>query len=271
MPRLTLRRKGSKSSLTGTEELSDTDNDQIMRSSPHKCKPCRRRSLTVRTQEQSIAQPFKTRPSEQPVVSFSQVQIREYARRPCTNPGGNVGVPLTLEWSHQSEVTVDIETYENTRPQRRNRNELVIPERIRFDLMRETGYSRGEIQEYIRVANIARGQRSSTNATLQLAAAQEVAQNFVRGVLNKSVRRKSKKLEKENIQAHILKDKRLLELSLADEEEQVRRGHSALPKKDSESTESEDDLEDPVGQAHGTSFLSSNPLDDTRNTLQLSC
>ena len=159
-------------------------------------------------------------------VGFGSVQIREYARRMGDNPGCRCGVSLTLDWDVQSDVTIDLEAYETSRPTRRDRSEMILPPEVRMQMMRDAGYARGEILTYVKKANIARGQRARTNETLQLAGAQEMAQRLVRGVLNKSVRRKSKQLEKETLRMHLQKDKENLTAIAALQQEKPQRSSS---------------------------------------------
>lgn len=221
MPRL--NRKNSNKSLTETDtgSATDSDNEQSNTSSIRMSPSSRRGAqhsqqprsiLGVRTLPESLAQSYTPRATDAPLVCFGQVEIREYPRRPGVNPGCRMGVSLTLEWNHQDEVSVELDQYEETRPERRERLQMLLPAEVRMQLMRDAGYARGEILQYVKVTNVARGQRARTNETLQLASAQEMAQRLFRGVLNKSVRRKSKQMEKQTLSAQIQQDQEMLAL-----------------------------------------------------------
>jgi hypothetical protein len=158
-------------------------------------------------------------------VSFGELRIREYARRPGCNPGCRVGVSLELEWTIQDEASVALEAYEESRPPRRDRAGLNVPPEIRMRMMLESGFTRSEILQYVKMANIARGQRSRTNETHQLAKAEELAQKILRGVRNSTTRRSQKKKEKAALQQSLLQDKKLAQLRFA----QLRSTTSSSP------------------------------------------
>ena len=236
MSRQTISRKNSRTSLTGTEMSSDSDNDQQSTTASNKSQTPpqqlpRSSCMSVHTQQESLARTIDVTPRATAdtlegddkeasttttttactTIGFAQVQIREYARRMGDNPGCRCGVSLTLDWDVQSEVSIDLDKYEETRPTRRDRSEMILPPEVRMQMMRDAGYARGEVLQYVKKANIARGQRARTNETLQLAGAQEMAQRFFKGVLNKSVRRKSKQLEKKTLAVHLQKDQEKLQ------------------------------------------------------------
>lgn len=263
MPSESMSRSISKTSLAGTEEMS-TDSDSgspsiTSSSSKNETQPQQqqqqlspRSCMSVRTQQESLTRTIQATPRAVPevedkaaaaagpaTIGFANVQIREYARRMGDNPGCRCGVSLTLEWEVQAEVTVTLDAYEETRPARRDRSEMCLPAEVRMEMMRDAGFSRGEILQYVKKANIARGQRSRTNETLQLAGAQEMAQRLVRGVLNKSVRRKSKQLEKKTLEMHLQKDKENLN-SLA-LQKKTSSGRNWLGRTNSNSSRSNDD------------------------------
>ncbi|CAB9519816.1 expressed unknown protein [Seminavis robusta] len=145
-------------------------------------------------------------------VSFAKLHIREFPRRPGCNPGCRIGVSLELDWEIQDEQTIGIDEYETSRPTRRDRGELNIPSEMRMQMLRDSGYSRGEILQYVKMANIARGQRTRTNETLQLAGAQEFAQKIFRGVRNKTTHRTKKKKEKAVLRMSLIQDQKLVQL-----------------------------------------------------------
>ena len=231
---ITLKRT---TSLTNTEMTSESDRENSIRKSQrpsnattHRCSSAstfhpdalnaltknlrmeQRSIMIVRTQKESLSQSLDKHleaSKRAPAVTFGQLHIREFAIRPGDNPGCRIGVSLTIEWEVQDEQVVDMEAYESSRPPRRDRGELNIPSDTRMQMLRDNGYSRGEIQTYLKMVNIARGQRTRTQETLQLAGAQELAQKLYRGVLNKTLRSSKKKKERSLIRSSIVKDQQL--------------------------------------------------------------
>jgi hypothetical protein len=217
-------------SLSGTEVSSVSDRDDLSTTSHSDSAGATQKLcgiLTVRTQEESLAitrsppASSSSSPSSdddekrKPGVKFSTVRFREYERCPGDNPAVRAGVPFSLNWEVLSDVTAPLEAYESSRPPRRERAELNIPPDIRFQMMRNAGHSRQELQEYMRLANIARGQRTRTNETQQLAPAQEFTERLVRGFLNKSFRKQKKLAEKQMIQEHLERDQKQREMRIA--------------------------------------------------------
>ena len=184
--------------------------------------PCRG-ILSVRTQAESLSQKCKPpkviAPEEaasataanpqETTIGFSKVQFREYDRVVGVNPAVRDGVPLTLSWDLQNEYEFELDAYEQSRPARRERNELCIPSAIRHQMMRDAGFSRDDIMKWIKKANIARNQRNHTNNTAQLAKAEELTQKVFRGVLNKTLRASKKRQERKLIEEHLEKDRQM--------------------------------------------------------------
>ena len=137
---------------------------------------------------------------KQPRVSFTDVQVREYPVCLGDNPGGYIGVPLTLEWDHQSEASLNLEDYETSRPERRQSDQLRIPSFVREEMLRHCGYSRVDIQRGVKEANIARQRRRRTNETAQLHKAQEWASALVRSLRNRTTRRRESQEERALLQ-----------------------------------------------------------------------
>ena len=57
-------------------------------------------------------------------VSFTALHIRMHAIILGDHPCCTIGLPLTLDWTVESEVSVDLEQYEATRERRRSRTEM---------------------------------------------------------------------------------------------------------------------------------------------------
>jgi hypothetical protein len=130
-------------------------------------------------------------------VTFADVKVREYPICLGDNPGVMVGAPLSLSWEFQYEGQLSLDDYETSRPDRRRSDELRIPSFVRETMLKNSGYSRTEIQRGVRDVNVAKNRRKRTNETYRLHGAQEVAERLVRGTLNATVRRTKKKQERE--------------------------------------------------------------------------
>jgi hypothetical protein len=135
---------------------------------------------------QSAATTFKPSGQKKKSASFlryDSVTIREYAFIPGDNPSVSKGVPLTIDWDHQWEKTFDLDAYENGRKPR-HQIEMKIPAEIRSELLRKNGHSWKDIQASIKMANIARRQRTKTIERLPSEKIDEKLEKIARGVKN---------------------------------------------------------------------------------------
>ena len=66
-------------------------------------------------------------------VSFTELHIREHSVILGDHPCCTIGLPVTLDWVVEREVSVDLEDYEATRERRRSRTEM----RLSLDDRRE--------------------------------------------------------------------------------------------------------------------------------------
>ena len=117
-------------------------------------------------------------------VQFSTITVRDYPRIMGDNPASSAGPSVSIGWQHESEITVSLEEYETIRGPRRWGREMIIPVKIREELLREVGYSRAEIVKGIRDLNIVRGQRRRTFDTLHLQPFQLLAERISRKAWN---------------------------------------------------------------------------------------
>jgi len=156
-------------------------------------------SLSVDGSENSLDLADLHRPSsrDKRQVEFSNIEIREYPICIGDNPGGFHGVPLTISWMHQDCIELSVDDYELNKPVRRATIELKIPNQLRIDMLKKSGYSRQEIQEGIRKANIERNRRRRTVETLHLQPMEESIERCKRALLNATVRRGVKKRERQ--------------------------------------------------------------------------
>ena len=59
-------------------------------------------------------------------VSFAALHIRNHSVILGDHPCCTVGLPITLDWTVESEISVDLEAYEATRERRRSRPEMIL-------------------------------------------------------------------------------------------------------------------------------------------------
>lgn len=116
------------------------------------------------------------------------------------NPGGFSGPPVTIEWVAQSKIKIPVGTYEDDRPPRRSGSQMNIPRSAREEMLRDAGYSRGEILEALRDVNIARQKRRRTIDTMNLSPMHEFRERLVRGSLNLTLNRGRKARERKYLE-----------------------------------------------------------------------
>ena len=80
-------------------------------------------------------------------VSFGTVVIREHRLCLGNNPACSSGPPTAIEWKPQRSLKLSVDEYEShtSSIERRSRDELVMPRRVREEMLRRRGYSRREI------------------------------------------------------------------------------------------------------------------------------
>jgi len=113
-------------------------------------------------------------------LRWANTTIREYPRV----LGDNVtvmGPPIGLAWEYQDECVYDLVEYDDAmQNSRRTQSELKMPSKYRIEILKEGGFSRQDIQEAVKRANIARNQRKRTVETLKLQPLQEAFEKAVR-------------------------------------------------------------------------------------------
>jgi len=97
-------------------------------------------------------------------VSFSHLQIREYAITLGDNPSVSSGPPVTLDWSYDpQEKTAPVEAFEAVRGPRRPYAEMAMPRSVRTQLLTdEWKVTRSEMDNAIRDANRIKQDRRRT-------------------------------------------------------------------------------------------------------------
>jgi hypothetical protein len=82
-------------------------------------------------------------------VSFGQIHMREYNRAVVDNPAVSEGPPIGLSWEfNPQEIQMKVDEYENARPPRRVKDEMIMPSHVRQEmLINEWGHTMREIRQ----------------------------------------------------------------------------------------------------------------------------
>lgn len=134
-------------------------------------------------------------------LRFGNVSIREYPVIVGDNPGGISGPPLSIGWEYYDEMTVDLISYEEQRPPRRQGREMLVPVDVRFQRLRTAGYSRSEIVALTKPVNVARTQRRRTLDTLHLQPIQMFNERFAKKTMSLITGGRRKRHEKKLMQS----------------------------------------------------------------------
>ena len=133
-------------------------------------------------------------------VSFGSIETREYPIMLGDNPGGTFGPPLTIDWTPEMVgVTMGVEEYENTRPPRRIKSDMIIPSQVRFSMLKKAGHSDEEINKMCLIVSKIKSQRRHSIGM-------EVFEDTMEGIeavkrfLKKFTKRKNYREEKRRIQ-----------------------------------------------------------------------
>jgi hypothetical protein len=129
-------------------------------------------------------------PPKRSSIRFSTVEIRSYPMILGDNPSVTAGIPITIDWLHQDEVTCDVVDYEVTRPERRARLQLLLPPAMRAQIAMDAGSSRKELHAMQRKVNVARGQRQSSQRGEQMSRLEEAMEATWRALSRKGKKEK---------------------------------------------------------------------------------
>ena len=149
---------------------------------------------TVKCETSEAIQP--TTESQSKSVTFSDIEVREYPIIPGDNPGGVIGVPVTMAWEFEGPFGASVDDYEDNRPPRRNMREMNLPSMERDRMLRSVGFSRQDLMASLKQANISRYQRRRTVDTIQMGPMLEKLELVRRAVANATVRRAAKRRER---------------------------------------------------------------------------
>lgn len=139
-------------------------------------------------------------------VSFDVIQIHEHPMILSDNCGGISGPPVSLDWEVQDCYELPLDKYEESRPERRNKNELALPDMMRVDILRKSGYSRLEITQLTRPVNVDRQRRMATIKGMKLAGIEELAERVSHKTLNILSFGRRKREERTFLQRSVLFD-----------------------------------------------------------------
>lgn len=118
------------------------------------------------------------------LVRFGEITIREYPSIVGDNPGSNKGPPLAIDWNHVSETTVSVDEYEQHRPQRRDKCQMVLSSQRRWVHFKALGYSCREIVQATKQVNIARARRKRTKGLMHLSHIHERQEKIIKKIKN---------------------------------------------------------------------------------------
>jgi hypothetical protein len=87
--------------------------------------------LKIKTQTESLKKTVSSSTDDRSVF-FSTLEIRTYPLRLGDNPSISSGPPLTISWDSEGDpLVVELEDYEESRPTRRSRKDLIVPKLVR--------------------------------------------------------------------------------------------------------------------------------------------
>ncbi|KAG7364331.1 hypothetical protein IV203_037533 [Nitzschia inconspicua] len=89
-------------------------------------------------------------------VSFSTIEIHEHHMIMGISPSTSDGCPLEIDWEVANRISLDLDQYEELRPPRRVKNELAMPSSLRELLLLESGYTKRQINEQVRLVQLGR-------------------------------------------------------------------------------------------------------------------
>ena len=108
-------------------------------------------------------------------VGFSTVEIRKYPIIMGDHPDCSCGPPISIGWDYNDPIEVSLQLYEEMRPPRRHFAELVLPFRLRRELIsRNCGYGDDQIKERLSEIQAIKKERQQTLAKLKYQRVEEV-------------------------------------------------------------------------------------------------
>lgn len=148
-------------------------------------------------------------------VSFHNVRIREYPMTVGDSPAVSSGVAVTLGWDplEQGSQVVEVDEYEDSRPDRRAMGQMRIPAHERREILHRSGHSMKEIHHGLKASNIAKRQRTKTLGTLHMQPFEEMREKTSRAIGNVMT---SKKREERDLLTRSIEAERIRERERAE-------------------------------------------------------
>jgi hypothetical protein len=157
-------------------------------------------------------------------IKFDKIVIREYSRTIGDNPSCSCGPPVSISWEYNAVGAVDLDEFESTRPPRRSHFEMVLPRKVRQDMLkRDWDVTQRQIAEAVRNNVKTKNQRKSTvNNIGKATKVEEFMESAGRKVMRvlkfqKSVGGQVKDLEAKLNEHNRIRQQQLLEISMAGE------------------------------------------------------
>lgn len=94
-------------------------------------------------------------------VSFTHIEIREYDVVLGDNPCA-YGPSLSLGWKCHRNFTMEMDNYEESKPERRSQRQMQLPRYVRERILMDFGFSRREMNEAIEESTTIKKQRQQT-------------------------------------------------------------------------------------------------------------
>jgi hypothetical protein len=116
-------------------------------------------------------------------VSFDVVQIRHYERVLDLNPATSSGPSLGIGWHYDEIMSVNVLEREiMTKSTRRNARQLILPRKIREDMLQDLGYTSKDVARAIRLNLKVKNQRKQTIQNLAHQKMEEMVESSSRKV-----------------------------------------------------------------------------------------
>lgn len=155
-------------------------------------------------------------------VSFGKLEIREYER----TVGDNVvssGVPISLGWEYQPEVSLDLAEYEESKTSKKSQNGMQLPSHVRAALLKNAGCSLTDGMQAARESDIERNRRRGSAAKTPKMDQAEFVLEKAKRKARRLLRRSSKEKENKEIDALIQRDR------MRSSKRKQLNGHNSCP------------------------------------------
>lgn len=155
------RRRPSKDETVSTTWFNESVNSQssfpIFGETPSSSHPLPqsilRRTSAVGAQQTSISA------SASKQVSFGSIDLHVHQYTLGDNPSLRSGPPVTIAWKSFETFSLDLDDYEREKPDPRQKEMMLLPRSVREHILRNRGFSRGELKEATEQAERIRVQR----------------------------------------------------------------------------------------------------------------